>query len=101
MGEDEWNKLSDQEKQRKIVELKMKEKKLREEGKTNEAAALFDKLMDNDEGTVNHLLFVCFYFLKTTNLDIFMRLCSYDSSQLILILSLENIGKDFKTFLSP
>ena len=53
MGEDEWNKLSDQEKQRKIVELKMKEKKLREEGKTDEAAALFDKLMDNDEGTIS------------------------------------------------
>ena len=53
MGEDEWNKLSDQEKQRKIVELKMKEKKLREEGKMDEAVALFDKLMDNDEGTVS------------------------------------------------
>lgn len=49
MGEDEWNKLSDAEKQRKIVELKMKERKLRQEGNVEEAAAIFEKVLENDE----------------------------------------------------
>ncbi|KAK3102592.1 hypothetical protein FSP39_012464 [Pinctada imbricata] len=49
MGEAEWDKLSDKEKQEKLVELKMKEKKLRQEGKDDEAAALFEKLLENDQ----------------------------------------------------
>lgn len=49
MGEDEWNKLSDAEKQRRIVELKMKERKLRQEGNVEEAAAIFEKVLENDE----------------------------------------------------
>ncbi|XP_062600408.1 trichohyalin-like [Saccostrea cucullata] len=49
MGEDEWNKLSDSEKQKKIVELKMKERKLRQEGNVEEAAAIFEKVLENDE----------------------------------------------------
>lgn len=40
MGEAEWKNLSEQERQRKLIELKLKEKKLRKEGKYDEAAAL-------------------------------------------------------------
>ncbi|XP_022298182.2 uncharacterized protein LOC111107326 isoform X1 [Crassostrea virginica] len=49
MGEEEWNKLSDSDKQRRIVELKMKERKLRQEGNVEEAAAIFEKVLENDE----------------------------------------------------
>ncbi|XP_055999875.1 trichohyalin-like isoform X3 [Ostrea edulis] len=49
MSEDEWNKLSDSEKQKRIVELKMKERKLRQEGNVEEAAAIFEKVLENDE----------------------------------------------------
>ena len=40
MGEAEWNRLSEQERQRRLMELKLKERKLRREGKYDEAAAL-------------------------------------------------------------
>lgn len=49
MGEEEWNKLSDSDKQHRIVELKMKERKLRQEGNVEEAAAIFEKILENDE----------------------------------------------------
>ncbi|KAJ8301441.1 hypothetical protein KUTeg_020428 [Tegillarca granosa] len=49
IGEDEWNKLSDKEKQMKLVELKMKEKKLRKDGKLKEAADMFKNLLKNGE----------------------------------------------------
>ena len=40
MGEAEWNRLSDLERQRLLMELKLKERRLRREGKYDEAAAL-------------------------------------------------------------
>lgn len=50
-GEKEWQKLSEQERQRKIMEMKMKERKLRQEGKHDEAAALMASLIKSEEGT--------------------------------------------------
>ncbi|XP_069101140.1 trichohyalin-like isoform X2 [Argopecten irradians] len=49
MGEDEWNKLSDKDKQKKLVELKLKERKLREDGNLTEANQLYGDLTDNNE----------------------------------------------------
>ena len=49
VGEKEWSKLSEKEKQKRLVELKMKERKLRQEGKNDEAAALYENLVDSDE----------------------------------------------------
>lgn len=58
MSEDEWNKLSDSEKQKRIVELKMKERKLRQEGNVEEAAAIFEKVLENDECKIDFELLV-------------------------------------------
>ena len=49
VGEDEWSKLSEKEKQKRIIELKMKEKKLRQEGKNDEVIDLYGKLVESDE----------------------------------------------------
>nr|XP_039263423.1 trichohyalin-like isoform X2 [Styela clava] len=48
-GEKEWNDLSEIERQRKVFEIKMKERKLRQEGKMNEAAALISSMIKSDE----------------------------------------------------
>ncbi|GFN88861.1 trichohyalin-like [Plakobranchus ocellatus] len=49
MGEAEWNRLSDLERQRLLMELKLRERRLRREGKYDEAAALLGKLQSDDE----------------------------------------------------
>ena len=43
IGEDEFAKLSQEEQQRRIEDLRQKEKQLRKEGKLEEAAALIGK----------------------------------------------------------
>ncbi|GFS04522.1 trichohyalin-like, partial [Elysia marginata] len=48
MGEAEWNRLSSLEKQRQLIQLKLKEQRLRREGKYDEAAALLGELRSND-----------------------------------------------------
>ena len=40
VGEKEWLKLSEQERQKRLVDLKLKEKQLRKEGRMDEAAQL-------------------------------------------------------------
>ncbi|OWF34681.1 hypothetical protein KP79_PYT11450 [Mizuhopecten yessoensis] len=49
IGEDEWNKLSDKDKQKKLVELKLRERKLREDGNLTEANQLYGDLTENNE----------------------------------------------------
>jgi len=49
IGEDNWNKLSDEEKQRRMVEIKLKEKRLREEGRVEEATQLYGDLSEDNE----------------------------------------------------
>ncbi|XP_033746567.1 trichohyalin-like isoform X2 [Pecten maximus] len=49
IGEGEWNKLSDKDKQKKLVELKLKERKLREDGNLSEANHLYGDLTENNE----------------------------------------------------
>ena len=43
MGETEWNLLSEKERQRRLMELKLKERQLRREGRNDEADALLGK----------------------------------------------------------
>ena len=52
VGEKEWQNLSEQERQHKIMELKIKERKLRQEGRMDEAAALMSSLIKSEEGKV-------------------------------------------------
>ncbi|XP_035826163.1 uncharacterized protein LOC101847194 [Aplysia californica] len=49
MGEGDWNRLSELERQKKLLELKMKEKRLRREGKMDEVAALLGQFLDDNE----------------------------------------------------
>lgn len=49
LGEIEWNRLSEKERQRKIFQLKMKERQLRKAGKTEEANALLAELLKDQE----------------------------------------------------
>ncbi|XP_052070817.1 trichohyalin-like isoform X2 [Mytilus californianus] len=55
VGENEWSKLSEKERQKRLIELKMKEKKLRQEGKNDEATALFENLVESDEFALENL----------------------------------------------
>ena len=50
MGEAEWAALSERERQQKLIKLKLEEKRLRREGRYDEAAALLGRLMDNQNG---------------------------------------------------
>ncbi|XP_053377355.1 trichohyalin-like isoform X2 [Mercenaria mercenaria] len=49
LGEAEWNRLSDKERQRKIFQLKKKERQLRKAGKIDEANALIAELLQDQE----------------------------------------------------
>ena len=40
MGESNWQNMSEKDRQRKLLELKLEERRLRQEGKMDEAAAL-------------------------------------------------------------
>ncbi|CAH1784103.1 unnamed protein product [Owenia fusiformis] len=49
MGDNEWNKLSEQERQRRLLQLKLLERKLRQEGRLDEIQRLFGDHMTNEE----------------------------------------------------
>merc|ERR1712154_608430 len=49
MGETDWNRLSELERQKKLVQLKIDEKRLRKEGKLDEVAALLGQFLDESE----------------------------------------------------
>ena len=42
MGENEWDKLSEKERQRRLMELKLKERQLRRDGKFDELGQLLN-----------------------------------------------------------
>lgn len=52
VGEAEWNRLNEREKQRKLMEIKMQERRLREEGKIDEAKELLKGLVEAELGTI-------------------------------------------------
>ena len=49
-GEAEWAALSERERQARLVKLRREEKRLRREGKVDEAAALLGDLKDQEQG---------------------------------------------------
>ncbi|XP_063400098.1 trichohyalin-like isoform X3 [Mytilus trossulus] len=55
VGENEWSKLTEKEREKRLIELKMKEKKLRQEGKNDEATTLFENLVESDEFALENL----------------------------------------------
>ena len=51
LGEKEWASLNEKERQRRIMQIKQREKKLRREGKYDELAKLFHNLAVTEQGT--------------------------------------------------
>ena len=62
MGEAEWAALSEKERQRKLIRLKLEEKKLRREGRYDEASALLGQLVNNQNGKYSWDSFDLFFF---------------------------------------
>lgn len=60
MGEAEWNALSEKDQQKKLMEIKLKEKQLRKDGKVDEARQLLEALIMTEQG-----LFFNYYFLSS------------------------------------
>ena len=58
LGESNWNRMSETERQRKIFSLKLRERQLRKEGKIDEANALLGKnsLREKQKKTLIQLL---------------------------------------------
>lgn len=50
VGEAEWNSIQEKERQQKLMEFKLQEKRLREEGKLEEANQLLKDLIDAEQG---------------------------------------------------
>lgn len=50
IGADEWLRLSEKERQARLVKIKLQEKRLRQEGKFEEANALLGQAIQNQEG---------------------------------------------------
>ena len=70
VGEAEWNSIQEKERQQKLMEFKLQEKRLREEGKLEEANQLLKDLIDAEQGKddvgiiLPPLFRVSFTFLK-------------------------------------
>ena len=52
-GEAEWAALTEKERQRRLVRLRLEERRLRREGKYDTATALLGKHRDDEEGRVS------------------------------------------------
>lgn len=50
MGEAQWAELSEKQRQQKLMEIKMKERQLRDEGKLDEARELINHLLKSEQG---------------------------------------------------
>lgn len=55
MGEADWLRLTDLERQKKILEFKRKERRLRREGKFDEAASLLSQFEKQTNGKENKI----------------------------------------------
>jgi len=49
-GESEWNRLSEKQRQQKLIELKLRERQLRREGRMDEIANLIGAHLENEKG---------------------------------------------------
>lgn len=48
-GEAEWNRMSEKQRQKKLIELKLKERQLRREGKLDEIANIIGRHLENEK----------------------------------------------------
>ena len=55
-GEREWAQLSEQERQRKLIELKLKERRLRKEGKLDEISNIIGSHLENEKSKLTNPL---------------------------------------------
>ena len=62
-GDRQWNMLSEKERQRKLIQLKMKERRLRKEGKMDEIAELIGKHLENEKSRNNN------FFISTLSMQ--------------------------------
>ena len=51
IGEAEWNHLSERERQRHLVRIRVEERRLRREGKVDEVAVMLEQHLHNQQGT--------------------------------------------------
>jgi len=58
LGEKEWAALTEKERQRRIMQIKQKERKLRRQGKYDDLAKLFQNLAITEQG-INSVLLLC------------------------------------------
>ena len=68
VGEAEWNRMNERERQRKLMEIKMQERRLREEGKLDEAKELLKGLIDAEQG--NYVCVTYQLLLLSCNLNL-------------------------------
>ena len=61
-GEAEWKRMSELERQRKMVELRRKERQLRHEGKMDEVEALLGQHLKHKQGKHLHVVWGSFSF---------------------------------------
>ena len=61
-GEAEWKRMSELERQRKMVELRRKERQLRHEGKMDQVEALLGQHLKHRQGKRQHVVWGSFYF---------------------------------------
>ena len=82
VGEAEWNRMNERERQRKLMEIKMQERRLREEGKLDEAKELLKGLIDAEQGnyvcvTYQFLLVSCHLNLPRNDVNNMYMLISH------------------------
>lgn len=73
MGEAEWAALSERDRQRRLLKLKLEEKKLRQQGRYDEAAALLGQLLQHETGK-KYFLF-CYLFKLCCVVDCIQASC--------------------------
>ena len=51
IGADEWNRLSERDRQRHLVRIRVEERRLRQEGRVDEVAVMLEQHLHNQQGT--------------------------------------------------
>lgn len=55
-GETEWNRMTEKQRQRKLIDLKLKERQLRREGKMDEIANIIGSHLENEKRKLKDLM---------------------------------------------
>lgn len=75
VGEREWERLTEKQRQKKLVELKLKERQLRREGKLDEIANIIGSHLEDEKCNKSYILVSYFHsvkdrIVKSRNLEI-------------------------------